>query len=290
MKQTQLSKCLLKQQLIAKKKSSLLFIESNSSFKKTNSYNSLYIRNNNLLNVKFYQSNNNINNDKDHVKLNEKSNKMFLKVNNVMQKRNIFGGTVPSNVTSEDEKFTNAASKQSYPKKILSEMITFLWPKETSLKAVDFLGPTAEQIVQDPAMLITVGPVAMILGYGAARIGSVLFSELRNAVFAKVAQQSIRVLANRVFSHLHQMDLSFHLQRKTGGLSSIIDRGKRGINFLLNSLLFNIVPTLLELGIVCGIFYTNYGPGFAMTAVGAVSLYTVWTVGITQWRTTLGNK
>ncbi|KAL9646491.1 hypothetical protein ABK040_006550 [Willaertia magna] len=312
MKQTQLSKCLLKQQLIAKKKSSLLFIESNSSFKKTNSYNSLYIRNNNLLNVKFYQSNNNINNDKDHVKLNEKSNKMFLKVNNVMQKRNIFGGTVPSNVTSEDEKFTNAASKQSYPKKILSEMITFLWPKETSLKvrvvsavslligakilnvsvpyffkkAVDFLGPTAEQIVQDPAMLITVGPVAMILGYGAARIGSVLFSELRNAVFAKVAQQSIRVLANRVFSHLHQMDLSFHLQRKTGGLSSIIDRGKRGINFLLNSLLFNIVPTLLELGIVCGIFYTNYGPGFAMTAVGAVSLYTVWTVGITQWRTT----
>ncbi|CAG8464489.1 6356_t:CDS:10, partial [Acaulospora morrowiae] len=94
---------------------------------------------------------------------------------------------------------------------------------------------------------------AVILGYGLARIGATVFQELRNAVFAKVAQKAIRQVAKNVFRHLHQLDLNFHLSRQTGGLSRAIDRGTKGISFLLSSLVFHVLPTALEISIVCSI-------------------------------------
>ena len=88
---------------------------------------------------------------------------------------------------------------------------------------------------------------------GVTRIGATLFQELRNAVFASVAQKAIRRVAGNVFEHLLRLDLNFHLTRQTGGLTRAIDRGTKGISFLLTSMVFHIVPTALEISLVCGI-------------------------------------
>lgn len=88
---------------------------------------------------------------------------------------------------------------------------------------------------------------------GATRIGATLFQELRNAVFASVAQKAIRKVARNVFDHLLRLDLNFHLSRQTGGLTRAIDRGTKGISFLLTSMVFHVVPTALEISLVCGI-------------------------------------
>ena len=101
---------------------------------------------------------------------------------------------------------------------------------------------------QPRAMLML--PVLLLIGYGALRLCSTLFGELRDAVFAKVTQRAIRRVAIQVFGHLHALSLRFHLQRQTGGVSRDIERGTRGISFLLNFMLFNILPTLLEIGLV----------------------------------------
>ncbi|XP_054264746.1 iron-sulfur clusters transporter ABCB7, mitochondrial isoform X2 [Macrosteles quadrilineatus] len=127
--------------------------------------------------------------------------------------------------------------------------------------------------------------VALLVGYGVARAGAAGFNELRNAVFAKVAQHSIRRIARNVFLHLHNMDLSFHLSRQTGALSKTIDRGSRGINFVLSAMVFNIVPTVFELTLVSTILGLKCGGGFALLSVGCVGLYTAFTLAITQWRT-----
>jgi ATP-binding cassette subfamily B (MDR/TAP) protein 7 len=88
---------------------------------------------------------------------------------------------------------------------------------------------------------------------GATRIGATLFQELRNAVFATVAQKAIRKVACSVYEHLLRLDLQFHLSRQTGGLTRAIDRGTKGISFLLSSMVFHVAPTILEIGLVCGI-------------------------------------
>merc|ERR1719266_2110247 len=124
-----------------------------------------------------------------------------------------------------------------------------------------------------------------LLGYGIARAGALGFNEARNAVFAKVAQHSIRKIAQNMFKHLHNLDLSFHLNRQTGALSKTIDRGSRGIATVLNAMVFNIVPTIFELSLVTGILAYKCGPQFSMVALGAVGMYSVWTLKYTQWRT-----
>ncbi|GJP30179.1 hypothetical protein CLOM_g22947 [Closterium sp. NIES-68] len=128
-------------------------------------------------------------------------------------------------------------------------------------------------------------PSAMLLGYGLARAGASACNELRNAVFANVAQGTIRKVARQVFLHLHDMDLSFHLSRQTGALNRTIDRGTRAINFILSSMLFNVFPTLLEIGLVSSILAYKFGPSFAVVTAATVTAYTAFTLGITQWRT-----
>ena len=126
---------------------------------------------------------------------------------------------------------------------------------------------------------------ASILGYGAARIGAYGFSELRNAVFANVAQRSIRKIARNVFTHLLSLDLSWHLGRQTGGLTRAIDRGTKGISFLLSSIVFHIVPTALEISLVCGILGVRCGPSFASVAGLTMLAYAWFTIRTTSWRT-----
>ncbi|KAL1921354.1 uncharacterized protein VTP21DRAFT_11070 [Calcarisporiella thermophila] len=126
---------------------------------------------------------------------------------------------------------------------------------------------------------------AMLLGYGLARIGSSVFQELRNAIFANVAQSAIRRVARQTFEHLHQLDMSFHLSRQTGGLSRAIDRGTKGISFLLSSMVFHVIPTALEIAMVCGILASKYGGAFAAVTLTTMAAYVAFTVQTTSWRT-----
>ncbi|XP_046745534.1 iron-sulfur clusters transporter ABCB7, mitochondrial [Diprion similis] len=135
-----------------------------------------------------------------------------------------------------------------------------------------------------PETVATVG-TSLLIGYGIARAGAAGINELRNAVFAKVAQHSIRKIAKNVFLHLHNMDLAFHLGRQTGALSKTIDRGSRGINFVLTAMVFNVVPTIFELALVSTILGVKCGPEFAAVALGCVGIYTAYTLSVTQWRT-----
>ncbi len=126
---------------------------------------------------------------------------------------------------------------------------------------------------------------SMILAYGATRIGATLFQELRNAVFASVAQKAIRRVAGNVFDHLLHLDLSFHLSKQTGGLTRAIDRGTKGISFLLTSMVFHILPTALEITMVCGILTYQYGSQFAVITAVTMVAYTAFTILTTAWRT-----
>ncbi|KAH8924838.1 P-loop containing nucleoside triphosphate hydrolase protein [Atractiella rhizophila] len=125
---------------------------------------------------------------------------------------------------------------------------------------------------------------AVIVGYGLARFFSTVFSELRNAVFANVAQLAIRRVSRNIFSHLLQLDVSFHLTRQTGGLTRALDRGAKGISFLLTSVLFHIIPTALEIGMVCGILSWNFGYNFSAVTVATMVCYTWFTIRTTSWR------
>lgn len=127
-------------------------------------------------------------------------------------------------------------------------------------------------------------PLAFILFYGALRFGSVFFGELRDALFSRVTEHAMRRIGLRVFRHLHQLELAFHLDRATGGISRDIERGTNGISFLMRFLMFNIVPTLFEILMVALIFAFAFSVWYAVITVIAVAIYVVFTVMTTEWR------
>ena len=128
-------------------------------------------------------------------------------------------------------------------------------------------------------------PVALLLAYGALRLASVLFGQLRDLVFGRVTERAMRRIALNVFEHLHALDLDFHLSRRTGGLSRDIERGIGGISFLLRFMLFNIIPTLLEIALVAGILLFYYSVWFAVIVLVSVVVYVAATTLLTEWRT-----
>ena len=127
-------------------------------------------------------------------------------------------------------------------------------------------------------------PLALLVGYGLLRVGQQGFAELRDFVFAKVGQRAIRNIALMVFRHLHGLALRFHLDRQTGGLSRAIERGIKGIDFLLRFMLFNILPTLVEITLVCGILWTLFGFIFSVITLITVAIYITFTLLFTEWR------
>ena len=128
-------------------------------------------------------------------------------------------------------------------------------------------------------------PIILLIGYGLLRLSSTLFAELRDIVFAKVAQRSIRNVALKTFRHLHSLSLRFHLERQTGGMSRDVERGTRGIESLLRFAIFSIVPTLFEMALVGAILIKKYSLWFAVITLGALIAYITLTVVITEWRT-----
>ncbi|GAB4513164.1 MAG: ABC transporter ATP-binding protein/permease [Sulfuricaulis sp.] len=127
-------------------------------------------------------------------------------------------------------------------------------------------------------------PIFLLVAYGALRLANSTFGELRDAVFAKVTQRSIRRVALKVFEHLHNLALRFHLERQTGGMSRDIERGTAGIRFLLNFMLFNILPTILEIGFVAAILLVKYDPWFCIVTLVTLVVYIGFTLWVTEWR------
>lgn len=191
---------------------------------------------------------------------------------------------------------------------IMKEMSRYLWPKDSystkvrvglavfllvgakvlNVQVPFYFKSIVDSMNVDVATMggtVTTVAGAMILAYGATRIGATVFQELRNAVFASVAQKAIRRVACNVFNHLLRLDLAFHLSKQTGGLTRAIDRGTKGISFLLTSMVFHILPTALEISMVCGILTWQYGAKFAAVTVLTMVGYTAFTIWTTAWRT-----
>jgi ATP-binding cassette subfamily B protein len=140
---------------------------------------------------------------------------------------------------------------------------------------VDALGKTGSQLVL---------PLALLLAYGALRLASSLFNELRDAIFARVRYGAMRQVSKRVLDHLHRLSLRYHLERKTGGLSRDLERGANSVSSLLNYMAFSILPTLVEVTLIAIILLRDYNPWFAAITFGSVVVYTYFTLKITEWR------
>uniref|UniRef100_A0A3Q2PEH1 Iron-sulfur clusters transporter ABCB7, mitochondrial n=1 Tax=Fundulus heteroclitus TaxID=8078 RepID=A0A3Q2PEH1_FUNHE len=228
----------------------------------------------------------------------------------VMDKRTCWHGNAGSGLSADPKNVL----KEVNSAKILSAMMTYVWPKDRpDLRArvvislgllagakltnvivpfmfkyaVDELNQMSGHMLNlsDAPNTVATMATAMLIGYGVSRACAAFFNELRNIVFGKVAQSSIRRIAKNVFLHLHNLDLGFHLSRQTGALSKAIDRGTRGISFVLSALVFNLGPTVFEMALVSGILYYKCGGQFAAVALGSLSAYTIFTILVTQWRT-----
>ncbi len=140
---------------------------------------------------------------------------------------------------------------------------------------------------QDPAVSFVVVPVALVASYGLARVMMIALAQLRDGIFARVGQNAVRVLAITAFRHIHALSLRFHLERRTGGLSRIIERGTKAIEFLLRFSLFSIVPTIIELLLVAGILWWNFDWRYAAVTVVMISIYIGFTYWATEWRTAI---
>ena len=127
-------------------------------------------------------------------------------------------------------------------------------------------------------------PFGLIVIYGSLRFMGVIFGEIRDTLFGRVTERAMRRVGQRVFIHLHKLDLDFHLNRKTGGLSRDIERGTSGISFLMRFMIFNIVPTLFEIIMVIGILFFSYGVEFAIVTLSAIGIYITFSVKVTEWR------
>ncbi|MFQ5763874.1 MAG: ABCB family ABC transporter ATP-binding protein/permease [Rhodospirillales bacterium] len=185
----------------------------------------------------------------------------------------------------------------------LAALLPYLWPPgktEIRVRVVIAMGLLALAKVTNVAVpifykhavdalsagttAVVAVPVALLVGYGLARVLAQAFGELRDAVFARVAQRAIRLAGLATFRHLHALSLRFHMDRKTGGVSRAVERGTKGIEFLLTFMLFNVLPTLLEIGLVCVVMWVLYGVWFAFVTFVTMGTYIAWTLVVTEWR------
>ncbi|MEO8037813.1 MAG: ABC transporter transmembrane domain-containing protein, partial [Betaproteobacteria bacterium] len=136
----------------------------------------------------------------------------------------------------------------------------------------------------DSRQQLVVLPIAMLVTYGALRLSTTLFAELRDIVFVRVAKRAIRRVALQVFQHLHALSLRFHLERQTGGVTRDIERGTRGISTLLSYMLFSIIPVVLEFGLVAAVLLAKFDWRFPAVTFAAVAIYISYTFAVTEWR------
>ena len=202
----------------------------------------------------------------------------------------------------------NSVSGESSPGfRTLRRFVPYLWPADQPALRLRIVGAmllvVASKLVQVYGAPFALqgavdgmagkGPgavsliVALVVGYAVARFGTVLFDNLRNAVFERVGQDATRRLAAAVFRHLHALSLRFHLERRTGAVTKVVERGTKSIDTMLYFLLFNIAPTVLELALVLQIFWSRFGPWLVGTTLAMVAAYIVFTRIVTDWRNAL---
>jgi len=203
---------------------------------------------------------------------------------------------------------SSAAPELEKPKggfSVLWRFLPMLWPKDDvglrarvvlavllvfAGKAITLAMPFAYKAVVDSMSgeaAAWTAALMLVVAYAGARFGGVLADNLRNALFEKVGQNAARRLAARVFRHVHSLSLRFHLERRTGSLTKIVERGTKSIDMMLYFLLFNIAPTVIELTAICVIFYLKFGAGLVAATLAMVAAYIIFTRKVTDWRTHL---
>ena len=171
-----------------------------------------------------------------------------------------------------------------YKKRLYFSLALLVAAKIASIGLPFVLKHLVDALDQEPVDALSM-PIGFLLAYGAIRLASVLIAELRDTVFGRVTEHAMHDIALRVFRHLHSLDMDFHLNRKTGGLARDIERGTTGISFLLRFMVFNIVPTLLEIILVIGILSARYSPWFGLIVFVAIVSYVAWSIYATEIRT-----
>ncbi|QLQ77793.1 hypothetical protein HG537_0A00400 [Torulaspora globosa] len=224
------------------------------------------------------------------------------------------GNTVKKNATEskiEPPKIGKVA-KSGTPSmselKILKTLVQYIWPKGNTkvkirvmialalligakllnVQVPFFFKETVDKMNvdwSDTTIALPASIALTVVCYGAARFGSVLFGELRNAVFSRVAQNAIRTVSLETFKHLMRLDLGWHLSRQTGGLTRAMDRGTKGISYVLSAMVFHILPITFEISVVCGILTYQFGASFAAITFATMILYSIFTIKVTAWRT-----
>ena len=171
-------------------------------------------------------------------------------------------------------------------KRVSLALICLILAKVASVYTPLILGRSVDSLTElsSGINLLMLIPIALIISYGVARIASLTFEGMRDALFSKVSQHAIREVSLTIFKHLHSLSLQFHLNRQTGALSKFIDRGTKGIDFLLRYVIFNVVPTFIEIILVTIILLNLYGYFYALITIITITIYVILTFAITQWR------
>ena len=179
------------------------------------------------------------------------------------------------------------AERADLKARVLVAMLSLLLAKAANVMVPLVLGDAVDQLgnLNHETNLWLGIPLSVILAYGIFRLSSLALNELRDALFARVAQHAVRALALKVFEHLHSLSIHFHLSRKTGALNRFIDRGTNSVRFLLSFVAFNVVPTIIELLLVGGILWALFGFIYTAITVTTIALYVWLTFVITTWRT-----
>ena len=171
-------------------------------------------------------------------------------------------------------------------KRVSLALVCLILAKVASVYTPLILGRSVDSLTElsSGINLLMLIPIALIISYGVVRIASLTFEGMRDALFSKVSQHAIREVSLTIFKHLHSLSLQFHLNRQTGALSKFIDRGTKGIDFLLRYVIFNVVPTFIEIILVSIILLNLYGYFYALITIITITIYVILTFIITQWR------
>src|SRR5690606_33325187 len=175
----------------------------------------------------------------------------------------------------------------NYKWRVVLALLFLIGAKFANVGVPIVLKELVDSVILEPgdprAMLVL--PIGVLVAYGALRLATTLFTELREFVFARVTQRAVRTIALRVFRHLHSLSLRFHLNRQTGGMTRDIERGTRGIASLVSYTLYSILPTIIEVVLVIGYLALNYDIWFSVITAIALTVYIVFTIVVTEWRT-----
>ena len=174
----------------------------------------------------------------------------------------------------------------AFKTRLILAVLCLVAAKLASVGLPFILKGVVDQLNSNNENLLVIVPLGLLLAYGLVRFSNVLFGELRDTIFGRVTEGAMRKIGHSVFQHLHSLDLDYHLNRRTGGVSRDIERGVNGISFLMRFMVFNIVPTFLEIGMVIGLLLWNYSVWFALIVLFSVLSYVGFSVFATEWRTT----